>query len=788
MFRLTIEFVTIMAKKKRKKVAKKKKKGKKSSRFQIFKFLFKIIKHPLFRWTVVGLVIILTANSLMLRHEMVKKFEGHKWNLPSKIYSDAFPLYNGQTLPVNQLKERLRFLNYRKVASSPKEVGQYQEIGNHFEIFLHDFDYPHKKFKGYPISFDIENERIRNLHSSKKSKLRFENLEPELIGAVFDKNMEDRTFVSLDKIPDTMKWSVVLIEDERFYEHKGVDPIGIMRAFVVNFMKGGFVQGGSTLTQQLIKNYFLTQKKTLTRKINEMIMAFMMELKYSKEEILEAYLNEIYFGQRGNVSVSGIYEAAQFYFSKNVSQLDAAECAMLAAMIKAPGLYSPFRHPDRARKRRNIVLTKLFDQKKISLKEYHAALKKPLPKKTKRTYKKRYALHFIDYLKKQLREHYSQDFLSSYGYRIFTTLDMYLQRKAEDSLKKHLKALENQRQYLKKNAEKKKYLEGGLIALTPRTGYIRAYVGGRNFGRKQFDHITQAKRQTGSLFKPFVYLTALDPSVSKVFTLASILPDEKIGFDTPQGVWVPKNYDKVYHGKVSLRTALEHSYNVSTVWLGNEVGFEHVVDMAKRAGITADLKPYPSLVLGAFEVSPLELVSAYSIFPNNGLKTRPLAIRRVVTPEGEVLEKKSFDMQRVISKDVAYLMNRLLSGVFDNGTAKSARARGFYAEAAGKTGTTSSYRDAWFAGYVPDLVALVWVGYDDNSPTRLSGSSGALPIWVDFMKTAIAGKGNQRFKATKNIIEVPIDSKTGLLYHRGCEDKIIEHFIEGTEPTEKCND
>lgn len=754
--------------------------------FGLLWWFFKILLKPRVFLTLLGF---LCLYLFYLNFQISSKFEGRRWNLPSRIYSDSFQIFDGKILTSQELETRLEYLSYRKV-NLPQHHGEYFVNGNSYTIFLHSFDYPHHKVEGYPISFDVEENQIKNLRrADENKKMSLTQLEPELVASIFDEHMEDRTFVTLDKIPNELVQALILIEDERFYGHHGVDFKGILRAMFVNVIHGGFVQGGSTLTQQLVKNYFLHHRKTLIRKINEIFMALIMEVRYSKEEILEAYLNEIYFGQKGAASISGVVEASRFYFSKNIDQISVAESALLAALVKSPGLYSPFFQKEKALKRRNLILKKLFENDIIKKSIYQQSIKIPLPTKSPKSHSTN-APFFVEFVKKQLKEHYSQDILSSQGMRIFTTLDMVKQRAAEKSVQESLSQLEKSRDYLKKKAAQKIFLEAALIALDPQTGFIEAYVGGRDFTQNQFDHVSQAKRQPGSVFKPFVYLAALDPERdgASTFTLSSVLQDNEISFQTPEGKWQPQNYDKVFHGEVSLRMALERSYNVATVWLGNEIGFEAVVKMAKKAGLAGHLKPYPSLVLGAFEATPLEMAAAYSIFPNQGVKNIPLSIRRVVTKEGEVLEKKSFEMARVISKELAYLMNRVLMGVMDSGTAASVRSRGFLKLAAGKTGTTSNYRDAWFVGFTPDQLALVWVGYSQNDVTHLSGASGALPIWTEYMKVATSGKTYHDFPVPPQIIKVKVDKATGLLYDRSCGEPFEEYFIEGTEPLEFCDD
>jgi penicillin-binding protein 1B len=742
----------------------------------------------LFILSLAGLMI-LSLYLIHLDRVIVHRFEARRWNLPSRVYSDAFPLYNGRTVTLYDLKERLAYLGYRATNTTPTHFGEFLQVGGHFEIYLHSFAYPHEEFAGALISFDINGDKVFDLKKLESGEtISLINIEPELIASIFDEKMEDRTFVKLPEIPRLLTDTTILIEDERFYKHHGIDPIGILRAFAVDVLHRGFEQGASTITQQMVRNFFLTLDKKVTRKVNEMLMSTVLEMRYSKEEILEVYLNEIYFGERDGVSVTGIQEAARYYFSKDVSQITPDEIALLVAVIKSPGLYSPFLKPDNCLERRNLVLKKMVEANLISHEDHLVAAQRPLPQRPKRDWIT-HAPYFIDFVKKQLKETFSSDILESEGLRIFTTLDMNQQRAAEKSINDNLDRLEKERGTLKKNAEAGKHIEGALIALQPKTGFVRAYVGGRDFKTNQFDIVSQAKRQPGSTFKPFAYLAALDPTRSTgSWTLSGILQDEPLALSTAPGKWTPQNYDKTFHGPVRLRTALENSYNVATVWLAEQVGFENVVDVAHQAGVESKLEPYPSIVLGSFEVTPLEMAEAYSTFANNGTRSKPVSVRRVVTTDGQVLEKKSISLEQVFEQNVIFILNMGLRGVMDQGTGASARSLGFTKIAAGKTGTTSDYKDSWFVGYTPDLLALTWVGYKENETTGLSGANGALPVWAQFMRSATETEPNKDFEATADIILVKIDPVTGLLYDPDCgPSPVDDFFIEGTEPKEFCN-
>lgn len=726
---------------------------------------------------------------LHLNQLIVKRFEDRRWNLPSRVYSDSFSIYEGKILTFDELKSRLNHLGYRQIQSDASHQGEYSIKGSVVQIYLHEFKYPHEVFSGQRVGFTLDGGRVSNLRdTAKDNSLNIIRLEPELVASIYDANLEDRTFVSLNEMPQHLIDAVVTIEDERFYSHAGVDPIGILRAFVTNILRGRVAQGGSTLTQQMVKNFFLTHERTLKRKINEILMALIIDFRFSKDEILEVYLNEIYFGQRDSVSVTGAEEASKLYFSKSVRHITLDEAALLAAMVQAPGRYNPFTKSENAVKRRNLVLEKMLESKKITKQQFVDATKRPLPKSNAALQHTRPG-YFVDFVKRQIVENFPEDKLSSEGLLIFTTLDMHMQRAAEKAVKTWLDALEKNRGYLKKNKDAGKELQGALIALQPKTGFVRAYVGGRSYAKTQFDVVSQAKRQSGSTFKPFAYLAALDPKrSSKVFTLASLISDEPVGYKTPSGLWKPSNYDGKSHGLVSIREALAKSYNIAAVNLGMEAGLDTVLGVAKDAGMVADLEPYPSMVLGAFEVTPLNLAESYTIFPNDGIRSQAIAVRRIVTSDGEVLEKKSIEISRSFDHAPIFLTNELLKEVVERGTATSVRSRGFKKIAGGKTGTTSDYRDAWFVGFTHNLLALSWVGYLDNDKTELSGASGALPIWSDFMRVATLSDPDQDFNPADSVIIVPIDSETGLLWDStDCQGTMInEYFIEGTEPQSSC--
>jgi penicillin-binding protein 1B len=528
------------------------------------------------------------------------------------------------------------------------------------------------------------------------------------------------------------------VEDERFFSHHGIDPVGIMRAMWVNLRSMSRQQGGSTLTQQLMKNFFLSDERTMSRKIPEAIMALIAERKYSKETILENYLNEIYLGQRGSQGIFGVWEAAQFYFGKPLSDLTVGETALLAGLVRAPNRLTPYRSAELATKRRNVVLAKLLDDRIITKKQYQAALREKLPQRAlvKVTND---APFYVDYLRRELDENYSSAVLNKEGLRIFSSLDLQLQRIAERALVEGLKKLEAAHPALRRRSVDDG-LEGAIVVLRPQTGEIKAMVGGRNYQKSQFNRVFQAKRQPGSVFKPFVYLAALmyGGQNGVQYTPDSVLNDSQFSWSYDGQMWQPTNYNNEYFGAVTFRRALENSLNSATGRLAQDVGIRRVRDVAHRLGIQSSLPAVPSLALGSAEVTPLEVAVAFSTLANGGVRTRPLAVKRVMDQSTQLLEKRDVRVEKVLTPQLAYMMNELLKGVLDRGTAATARRFGFTRPAAGKTGTTNDYKDAWFVGWTPDLLAVVWVGYDGPSKIGLSGAEAALPIWTEFMKSATA--------------------------------------------------
>ncbi|HEV3486906.1 MAG TPA: PBP1A family penicillin-binding protein, partial [Vicinamibacterales bacterium] len=661
---------------------------------------------------------------------ITEKFDSsQRWVLPSRIYSDGTPLVPGIEYTRALLEPKLNHVGYREVRKRVENPGEYRYVGEDLEIYLNNFEYPDMEFHAVPVLVDMDGARVRTIKRLTDGvTMRGVRIEPELITSIYNNEMEDRVPVSLDVVPKHLIDAIIAKEDRTFYDHEGISIRGIARAIKDDILSKSLTSGGSTLTQQLVKNLYLTPERTFRRKGIEALMALLLELRYEKEQILEAYLNEIYLGQNGSVQIAGVEQASQVYFGKHVTYLTLPEAATLAGMIKSPNVLSPLKYPERAKEQRDITLRLMRDQGKITAREYEQA--KALPLTVTRFPKtSRSAPFFVDLVLKELRETYPETQLTTDGLRIFTTLDTTMQRSAEEALTNGIANLGRKYRYIR-TADVP--LEGVVLTIEPGTGYVKALVGGQNYSKTQFNRAIQARRQPGSLFKPFVYITAMDPTRgAEALTASTVLDDSPISI--PQAgaaVWRPQNYDNRFHGRVTVREALAHSYNIPAVRAAIDAGVPNVIRTAANIGVESKLEPYPSVSLGSFEVTPLEIAYAYSAFANLGVKSEPVTILAVVTRDGQLLETRNVKMKRVAPASVIYVMNDILKDVFDYGTAGRARSLGFEHPYAGKTGTTNNYRDAWFIGYSPRILTLVWVGYDDGHSIRLAGGDACIPIWT----------------------------------------------------------
>ena len=604
---------------------------------------------------------------------------------------------------------------------------------------------------------------------------------------------ENRSTVALNQIPRHLIEATLSTEDRNFYQHWGVDLWGIGRAAMSNLLQMRRAEGGSTITQQLARNLFLTHERTISRKLKEIALAVEIERNFTKNQILELYFNQIYFGE----GAYGVEAAAKTYFAKPVRELTLSECALLAGIPANPSLYSPRRRPAAAKARRAKVLRNMLATKSITQVELDKAMSDPLGV-TPQRYSNDRAPYFTEMVRLHLDERYGANIVYEGGLRVYTTLDMDLQQAAERALEKQLSALESDLKirathtnYVMPASEGARagqttpYLQGAIVALDPRTGYVRALVGGRDWNHSNFNRAVQARRQPGSAFKPFVYTAAMDNG----FRPTDIIVDEPVSFPGGDGkLYQPGNYDRTYRGPVTLRYALQMSINIPAIKLLRKVGTSLVASYARRMGIKSPLGQNLSLALGTSEVSLLELTSAYGVLANTGIRSEPLFILKVEDKNGNVLEKNVPKLSEVLSAETAGVMTSMLQSVMDQGTGYPARARGFYNPAAGKTGTMDDYMDAWFVGYIPSLVCGVWVGFDQKRTIGpgMTGARAALPAWTDFMIAATRGRPVEEFPVPAGTVTRQICAETGMLATEACPNVTTETFTEGSEPAEYC--
>jgi penicillin-binding protein 1B len=558
-------------------------------------------------------------------------------------------------------------------------------------------------------------------------------IEPELFAQYYGESPTLRKVVQLGETPTACLNALIAIEDSQFLEHPGVSFTGLARAFVVNLRSGRRAQGGSTITQQLVKNYFLTEERTLRRKLTEIPMAFLVERHASKDDILETYINLIYMGQNGPFQVRGFGAASEHYFNKPLSDLTVDQCALLAAVLNSPGLYNPFKSPERAMKRRSLVLDRMVDLKLLDPQQATQAKNTPLPARPQRTMTEP-APYFVQAVRRELD---NRNIDESEGLRVYTTLNLRAQEAAQQAIRAGLERLEKNHSLIQKLKAEGKNLEAILLSADPATGEIQALVGGRGFLATQFNRAIDSRRQVGSVMKPFVYLAAFESLApdGKPYSPLTVLRDEATTHKFEGQTWTPRNYDGNYQGEVPLFWSLKESLNASTVNLGMSVGLSNIIDVSRRLGIHSKITPLPSLTLGAFELSPLEVLEAYSALARLGVRNRLSLIDRVESTGGEVLYRFSPENETVVAPEAVAELVGVLKQTMITGTGRSARAAGFAHPSAGKTGTTNDKKDAWFVGFTPYHAALTWVGYDDNTSHNLTGASGAVPIWTSYMKS-----------------------------------------------------
>ncbi|UCF77919.1 MAG: PBP1A family penicillin-binding protein [Candidatus Eiseniibacteriota bacterium] len=630
---------------------------------------------------------------------------------------------------------------------------------------------------------------------------KLQTIEPAVKTEVYDINgeiiheffKENRSLVPLQRVPQHLIDGIIVVEDRQFRSHWGIDIFGICRAAMKNVFAGRVRQGGSTITMQLARNLFLTHERTMRRKVKEAVLALRIERMYSKDEILEMYLNQIYFGE----GAYGVQAASRIFFAKDVDELKLPECALLAGLLRNPGEYSPRHHPEGALKRRNLVLNLMLEEILIGQDEHEAALEAPLGVTASKS-RANYAPYFVELVRQYLSERYGTNQIYEGGLKVYTTLDLQLQKVAEELFEVHLCELEKMRKYPQQHCPQESqaqqapdgenftaYVQGAMIALDARKGYVKAMIGGRDFEDSPFNRAVQAKRQPGSAFKPFVFVAAIDNG----FNPCDIVIDEPVTFVGGDGKdWSPQNYDLDFKGPMTLRYALQQSVNVPAVKLLRTLGPTTVAAYARRMGLRSRIENVLSIALGTSEVTLLELTSAFGVLANQGIRAEPIMVLKVTDKQGRVLERNATHTEEALNEQTCYLVTSMMRSVVDHGTAFGARARGFYAPAGGKTGTTDDFTDAWFVGFTPELTVGVWVGFDKKKTLgpAMTGTRVALPIWTDIMLDASKLYEFTDFPRPPDVIDVEICTESGLLALDGCPKRSMEVFRSGEQPGEFC--
>lgn len=730
---------------------------------------------------VIGVVLIfgglvLSSHLAKLDEQITARFAGVRWALPAQVYAAPLELYPGQRIERAGLKHELERLGYRP-ATRLEGPGTFVLEATSAQIHSRDFNFWDGAQPAQRVSVRLSEgivEGVTDLGSG-ESRVLF-RLDPLLIGSIYPQQGEDRVLVRLDEVPALLKDGLIAVEDQAFYQHLGISIKGIFRAALANFQAGKVVQGASTITQQLVKNFFLTSARNWERKITEMLMALLLERHYGKDEILEAYINEIYLGQDGNRAVHGFGLASQFYFNKPLAELRTHEIALLIGVVKGASHFNPRRHPERVKARRDLVLGVFHEQGLIDEAEHQAAMAEPLGLAgSPQGGVERYPA-FVDLVKRQLRGQYAEADLTDEGLRIFTTLEPRAQEALERNVSQGLDELETARKMDSGS------LESAGVITNVNSGDILAMVGSRKTRFAGFNRALDSKRSIGSLVKPFVYLTALEQPAR--YNLHTLLEDQPIELVLPtRQVWSPKNYDHKLHGPQPLYAALMRSYNLPTVRVGLDLGEASVLDTLKRAGYTGDATPLPSLFLGAIDIAPIEVAQMYGTLAAGGFRSPVSAIREVLTKEGEPLSRYPLKVEQALPEDPVYLTTWALTQALRRGTGATAyQVVPNSTELAGKTGTTDDLRDSWFAGFGGDRVAVVWVGRDDYQPMGLTGSTGALHIWARLIRDL--DERSLDLIPPANIQEQLADRVTGLKADQGCADAVLIPYIRGYAPME----
>ena len=721
--------------------------------------------HLLVKLILVGLVLA-GLGVIYLDARITATFSDKMWELPAKVFARPLELFVGASLTPEDLEYELQVAGYRSTGS-PQNPGQFSRYRNRFDLYTRGFDFPAEREPSRRVLIEFSGGRVQKLAAG-GGGIDLMRLDPVQIGGIYPLQGEDRVLVRLPDVPEPLRLGLMAVEDRAFYDHWGFSFTGIARAAFSNLRSGQVVAGGSTITQQLVKNYYLTPERTIVRKLTEVLMAVLLELHYDKDQILESYINEVYLGQEGPRSIHGFALAARHYFDTPLEQLGLHQQALLVGMVKGPSLYNPLRNPERAIERRNVVLNVMAEQGVISPEHATVAKAMPLGLNTKNRIQNTFPA-FLDLVRRQLRRDYRDEDLTTLGLSIFTSFDPLVQRVLERSTTTVMDSLDPAGE-----------LESASVVTRFDSGEVAALVGGRKARYAGFNRALDARRPAGSLIKPAIYLLALEQP--QHYSLATLLQDMplKVGgeFDDP---WIPRNFDRKDHGLVMLYQALSKSYNLATARLGLSLGLDRVIDMLHRLGIEEGIPAVPALTLGAGEYSPMAMAAMYQSIAAGGFRMPLRSIRDVVDAHGEPLKRYPLEYERTSSIQAVHLLHFAMRAVVREGT-----GRGVYRylpddfDVAGKTGTTNDGRDSWFAGFSGDLLTVSWIGRDDNGSTGLTGSSGALKLWAHFM--ARASERSLAYRMPEGIRTNWVEIDTGYLSGKGCPNSRMLPFIAGSEP------
>ncbi|MCK0165246.1 penicillin-binding protein 1B [Marinobacter sp. S6332] len=704
---------------------------------------------------------------------VTSRFEGRRFEVPSRVYARPLELYDGAGVSSGALERELALSGYRK--GDGTKPGSYRRNGGHFIISTRGFRFPDGAEPRRKLSLNIYSDRIQDFRVSSGDNSAIVRLEPARIGGIYPAHKEDRILVRLDEVPALLPKALMAVEDRKFYDHFGIAPASIGRALLANLRAGRVVQGGSTLTQQLVKNFFLTRDQTLLRKGNEALMSILLELHYEKDDILETYLNEVYLGQAGRRSINGFGLASQFYFGESLKDLDVHQIALLVGMVKGPSYYNPRRHPERATQRRNLVISEMEDAGLIDASKAARARGLSLGVSAKPSYSENRYPAYIDLVRRHLARDYKEQDLRSEGLRIFTTLNPAIQYAAEYAVTDTLPRLAK--------GKTAKALEATLVVTAKDTGEVLALVGGKDPQYAGFNRALDANRPIGSLIKPFTYLTALEQPDR--YTLMTPVLDKSFTLEFDDGRrWQPKNYDGEERGEVPLHRALSKSYNLPAVRVGLDVGIPAVSKTLRAFGVVTPISEYPSMLLGSVAMSPVTVAQIYQGLATSGFNTPLRTIREVTGPGGEALSRYSLEVDQVADPTAVHLVQYAMQETMQEGTGRSA----YYSvpkelTLAGKTGTTDDGRDSWFAGFSGDLLAVAWVGRDDNGPTALTGATGALPVWSRFM--AQVPQHGFSPVVPDGVSYHWVNPEKQALTDEYCDNARLLPFITGSEPTQR---